>query len=252
MKIWFISGMTTIKKDHRKHFPYQHPTFGRGNKKKHPDSWKKTVYYWWWSYLKRNQEYLKCCESEGKGKLNTLYQDFGDVRSDDFKFWWSENSRGMRLFSNPSSESVVEVLSEGDVVKGTDSLTVSFPLNLPKRYLKKRLNELLIKHHTGRRGVQQAKNSKAKYQFKGQPNFAGLERALKVYDHLEKLKAQGIKKPQWKVGMDLDILKDEDRIKSTDYPGDAEIKRRTITAIVGRLKKKALTSINRTSKGLFP
>jgi hypothetical protein len=50
-----------------------------------------------------------------------------------------------------------------------------------------------------KRGVQQSKSSKAKYQFKGQPNLGGLERALKVFDSLNELKVSGVKKPQWKV-----------------------------------------------------
>jgi len=252
MNICYILSMKTNKNFIQRNFPYQHPTFGRVTKKKHPDSWKKTVYYWWWSYLKRNQEYLKCCESGGKGKLNKLYQDFGDVRSDDFQTWWSEGDRGANLFSNPVAESTVQVLEIGDVVAGENQLTVSFPLSLPKRYLKKRLNDLLKKHHKGRPGIKRPKNDQIHYQFKGQPNFGGLERALKVYDHLEELRLQGIKKPYWKVGMDLSILRNEDQLKSSDSPKEAEAKRRVITAIIGRLKKKASVSIDRTSKGLFP
>jgi len=244
--------MTVITKTPQRHFPYQHPTFGRGNKKRHSDSWKKTVYYWWWAYLKRNQEYLKCCEAGGKGKLSKLYQDFGEVRSDDFQKWWSKDDRGAKLFSDPLVDSTVRVLNEGDIVYGDDVLTIAFPLSLPKRHLKKRLNDLLMKLHKGKQGFQQAKSSKAKYRFKGQPNLKGLERALKVYDHLEELKAQGIKKPQWKVGMDLNILRDEDRIDRTDPPKTAEYKRRVITAIVGRLKKRASESVQNVVKGLFP
>jgi hypothetical protein len=149
-------------------------------------------------------------------------------------------------------ESTVRLLDEGDTVSGGDVLTISFPLSLPKRHLKKRLNDLLIKHHKGQRGIQQAKSSKAKYCFSGQPNLMGLERALKVYDHLEELKAKGVKKPQWKIAMDLNIVEDEYRIHSTDTPKTAEDKRRVLTAIVGRLKKKATDSVGNTSKGLFP
>ena len=243
--------MTTYKTRSR-HFPYQHPIFGRTNKKRHPDQWKRTVYYWWWSYLKRSDEYIKCCELGGRGKLSKLYQDFGDVRSDDFQKWWSFEERGAKLFSNPLVESAVSVLSEGDVVGGDDLLTIAFPLSLPKRYLKKRLNDLLIKHHKGKRGVQQAKSSKAKYQFNGQPNLGGLERALKVFDSLNELKASGVKKPQWKVAMDLGIIEDEYRIKASDSPKEAEDKRRVLTAIVGRLKKKASDSIKQTTLGMFP
>jgi hypothetical protein len=248
----YILFMTTKTKPPSKHFPYQHPTFGRGKTKKHPDSWKRTVYYWWWSYLKRNKEYLRCCEAGGKGKLSKLYQDFGDVRSDDFQKWWSEADRGAKLFSDPLVDSTVQVLEIGDVVTGENQLTVSFPLSLPKRHLKKRLNDLLIKHHKGQRGVQQARSSKAQYRFSGQPNLLGLERALKVYDHLEGLKTQGIKKPQWKVAMDLKIVEEEYRVLGTDTPKTAEDKRRVLTAIVGRLKKKATDSVRNTSKGSFP
>jgi hypothetical protein len=244
--------MTVGNRTPQRHFPYQHPTFGRANKKRHPDSWKKTVYYWWWSYLKRNQEYLKCCDTGGKGKLSRLYQDFGDVRSDDFQKWWSEDDRGANLFSDPLVKSTVRLLEEGDTVSGGDVLTISFPLTLPKRHLKKRLNDLLIKHHKGQRGIQQAKSSKAKYRFSGQPNLMGLERALKVYDHLEELKIQGLKKPQWKVAMDLNIVDHEYRVHRTDTPKTAEDKRRVLTAIVGRLKKKASLSVQNVGKGLFP
>jgi len=244
--------MNVNSKTPQRHFPYQHPTFGRGDKKRHPDSWKRTVYYWWWSYLKRNQEYLKCCESGGKGKLSSLYKNFGDVRSDDFKKWWSEDDRGAKLFSDPLVESTVRVLKEGDVVGDPEALTISFPLSLPKRYLKKRLNELLIKHHKGQRGVQQAKSSKAKYRFNGQPNLMGLERALKVFDHLEELKSKGLKKPQWRVAMDLNIVDKEFRVHMTDPPKTAEDKRRVLTAIVGRLKKKATDSVRNTGNGVFP
>ena len=111
---------------------------------------------------------------------------------------------------------------------------------------------MLIKHHKGQRGIQQAKSSKAKYQFQGQPNFGGLERALKVYDHLEELKSQGLKKPQWKVAMDLNIVEEEFRVHRTDTPKTAEDKRRVLTAIVGRLKKKATDSVRNTGNGVFP
>lgn len=82
--------------------------------------------------------------------------------------------------------------------------------------------------------------------------MSGLERALKVYDSLRELRAQGVKKPQWKVAMDLGIVDDEYRIKATDTPKEAEDKRRVLTAIVGRLKKKANESIKNTSLGMFP
>jgi len=63
-----------------RHFPYQHPTFGTAKRPKAAFAWEESVYYWWWAYLKRNKEYLACCENGGAGPLSDHYKDFGDVR----------------------------------------------------------------------------------------------------------------------------------------------------------------------------
>ena len=238
----------------KRHFPYQHPTFGSERNPKSASAWMGTVYYWWWAYLKRNKEYLKCCDKGGSGRLASLYNDFGDVRSDDFKAWWSIGGRGATLFANKPTLSAVTQLNGGDVVSSDlNVITVSVPLNYPKRFLQAQFRKILSKNHGGRQGVQQAKSDGgATYRFKGQPNIKGLERALKVYDHLEDLKAKGERKPQWRVAMDLDIVDDEYRIHPKDTAKIAEDKRRVLTAIVGRLKKRAEESIKNTGKGIFP
>ena len=97
-----------------RHFPYKSPRFGTKNKPAPKSAWQNTVYYWWWAYLKRNADYIACCESAGKGKLASLYADFGDVRGEDFKAWWTfkvdGEDRGAYLFAEPSVESSVKVL----------------------------------------------------------------------------------------------------------------------------------------------
>ncbi len=67
------------------HFSAQHPTFGTKHKPKSLTYQQRSPYYWWWAFLRLNEDYVKCCELGGKGKLANLYKDFGDVRSDDFK-----------------------------------------------------------------------------------------------------------------------------------------------------------------------
>jgi hypothetical protein len=79
--------MQNLRSNQTRHFPYQHPTFGTDKRPKPESAWQKSIYYWWWAYLKRNMEYLECCENNGEGKLANLYADFGDVRGDDFKEW---------------------------------------------------------------------------------------------------------------------------------------------------------------------
>ena len=92
--------------------PY--PTFGTAKSRKSEAFQKRSPYYWWWAYLKRNHDYLDCCASGGKGRLADLYKDFGDVRDYDFKAWWSQGSRAIRLFAEPAAEDVVRELQGGE------------------------------------------------------------------------------------------------------------------------------------------
>ena len=80
--------------------PY--PIFGTKNKRLPTGYQKRSPYYWWWQFLRRNQEYLECCERGGKGKHAQLYKDFGDVRDDDFHKWWTKDERGPNLFAEAS------------------------------------------------------------------------------------------------------------------------------------------------------
>lgn len=56
-----------------------------------PHPYKHVVYYWWWEYLKRHTGYLQTCV-DGGGEFESLYQDFGDVRGDDFWEWWTSQA----------------------------------------------------------------------------------------------------------------------------------------------------------------
>lgn len=56
-----------------------------------PHPYKHVVYYWWWEYLKRHTGYLQTC-ADGGGEFESLYQDFGDVRGDDFWEWWTSQA----------------------------------------------------------------------------------------------------------------------------------------------------------------
>ncbi len=240
-----------------RHFPYKNPKFGTKNKPAPKGAWRNTVYYWWWEYLKRNAEYIECCESGGKGKLAKLYADFGDVRGDDFKAWWTFKidgvDRGAYLFAEPSVESSVKVLATGEKAPNADEvLTVSLPLNFPKRFLERRFKELLALAHKGKRGVQLARSSKAKYTFKGQPNIPALEQGITVYDALKAAEGLKPKKPHWQIAEEERIVPPKDRVHSTDTVGVAYAKKNVMTAIVGRYKRRVAEAIKNTAQGTFP
>jgi len=229
-----------------RHFPYKHPLFGTKN---NPKSGNNSVYYYWWAFLKRNKEYLACCEAGGVGPLADLYADFGNVRGDDFKAWWTEGARGVRLFAEPPSANV-EILQSGAAAPdASEFLTLALPKNLPKRYLLRRIRELLAKeeNHPGARGKQHARMSKAKYQVKGQPNLAGLALTLRVYDFR-------VANPQlklWEIGDQLPRFMVGNKIGVQDTHAEVVNKRNVLSASVARYFKKASVMIKNTSAGMM-
>ena len=236
-----------------RHFPYEHPTFGTDKRPKAESAWKKSVYYWWWEYLRRNQEYIECCKSGGKGNLAELYKDFGDVTDAGFKNWWSANDRGALLFADPIVEHTVRKLDAGEPAPENENLiTLAIPLNLPKRFLHKRIRDLLAENHSSKRGHQFAKKSRAKYKIQGQPNIPALEQGLMVYDAIKQAEAQGIKRAYWKIAMDLNLVARDKRILEDDPPSTVTDKKNVLTAMVARYKKRVEESIKSTSLGLFP
>ena len=186
-----------------------------------------------------------------------MYADFGDVRGEDFKAWWNfkvdGEARGAYLFAEPSVEKSVKVLSEGErAPRESEALTVSLPLNFPKRFLERRFKALLKAAHKGVRGVQLARTSKAKYRFIGQPNTPAIRQGLLVYDGLKEAEGVKPKKPHWKIAQELKIVPLQMRVDKSDSVKVAADKKNVMTAIVGRYKKRVEISIQNVAKGLFP
>lgn len=240
------------RKSPPRHFPYSHPSFGTYKRPKSASAWEGSVYYWWWAYLRRNQDYLDCCATGGAGALAWLYQDFGDVRDDNFKAWWIEGQRGVRLFAEPPADDLVRVLDLGDRVESTDGiLTVSLPLTLPTEFVLRRCREILNNSRKGGRGKQFARHSNAPYRVTGQPNIPGLRRALMVYDAVEDARRGGVKRPYWRIASDLNLVEPDKRVVPKDSPSVAEDKRNVMKAIVSRLRKRAEALIIQSASRTF-
>ncbi len=241
--------MTLKKSPYQRHFQYKHPTFGTKSKPKPKSSWEGTVYYWWWEYLRRNAEYLKCCESGGKGRLAGLYKDFGDVRSESFQRWWIDDGRGAHLFAEPQAEDSIRVMETGqEALDRSEAFTVSIPLYLPKKTILRRFKELLDERHQGKRGHQLAKRSKARYQVKGQPNIPAIKQALEVYD----FRKANPKMKLWEIGNAIPRLQMANKLKSSDTASERADKRNVLAATVSRYLRRAEQSIDKTSLGTFP
>ena len=235
------------------------PNFGTKHKPAKISLQTRSPYYWWWVYLRRNEDYLACCEKGGKGKLAKLYKDFGDVREDDFKKWWQEN--GVALFSEKHvSEGGDMVLTEltnksqwNDAWTGDRVLVIAMPLTSSKRYLQSRFNALLKKRHTTKRGRQYKTfdQSTAKYPLAKNYTIRNLETTLTVYDEYLKHKGQIPKVPYWKIGENLTLVTKAMTSRKLT-PKENYDRKNTMAASVLRYIRSAEAMIANVALGKFP
>lgn len=235
----------------KRKFAYNTPTFGRTKKAKEGEPYKDTVYYLWWEFLRRNEEYKKCCNQGGKGKLEKIYNDFGDVFATDFKTWWQTDDKGAMLFSEELPNSRFQLIDEvPSEQKNEKVLYLQVPLSLPKRYLIRQFHALLDKHHEGRAGVRTNLKSSAKYSVTGHVDILALQKCLQVYD----MKIQNPKMKLWEIAQICKVAKPTQFIKPDDekFPGLIANKKLVLANTASRLLVRAKKIIAGTSEGKFP
>jgi hypothetical protein len=164
----------------QRHFAFRHPLF-RARKSTAGVWWENSVYYLWWEFLRRHDGYKRTCENGGKGKYATLYADFGDVHSVNFREWWTKDDRGARLFAEPDLPNSVMSLSPNDVEglleawKAGALMVIAIPLALRKRFISQKIAKLLKQHHHRRRGQRTFKESRALYRIACQHDIGSLQ-----------------------------------------------------------------------------
>jgi len=238
--------------------PY--PLFGRKNDPKPISYQHRSPYYWWWAYLKRNSAYLDCCERGGTGRLAKLYADFGDVRLDDFKKWWSEGRRGVVLFGEGRLQVKFGVLNSVEDWKTTWSkekvMVVAVPLDINKRILKRSFNELLDARHDGKQGRRALADTESTSRYPLARNYTiqNLQTALDVYDQWvaneAKPKEERIK--QWEIGVVLKLNAKAVKDANSKLTQDRLIGRNVLGATVKRYLTQAQAIIKNVEKGVFP
>ncbi len=234
--------------------PY--PTFGTKNKRQPLSRQEQSPYYWWWAYLRRNPEYLKCCESGGKGKLAKLYADFGDVRGDEFRLWW--RAKGVELFAEQMSPYKFKELDGKDEVPDEwdkdEFIYLQVPLTYDKKSLKKYFHQLLMERHGRQRGRPTKVNRKstAKYSLNGTYTIANLRLCLQVYDRYLETRSGSKKLKLWELGAEMALLDKESLPSPNDDRVDRLVKRNRLAATVSRYIKQARKRIEYSARGQFP
>jgi len=237
------------------YFLAKHPTFGTKNNRKNLSYQQRSPYYWWWACLRRNSEYLKCCERNGKTNLSGIYKDFGDVRDDDFKAWW--NAKGVALFGEkPSTVAVRELKSKDeweDSWTKEQVMVVSIPMTFSKRDIKSYFGALLKKRHNAKRGRTATKNIKStsSYPLSRSFSIASMRIALNIYDTYMSAKSAGEKMTLWQIGNKLRVVQSA-VISPTDTPATLRDKQNALAATVKRYLNQAELAIKNSAKGSFP
>lgn len=240
-------------------FAALHPHIGTKHKPSPKYLQERSVYYWWWAYLKRNSEYIKCCDAGGKGKLARLYTDFGDVRSDDFRAWWGGKlNRGAMLFAEQKPELTVKKIdgvTDWDPAWGNDVLVLAFNMKLGKRKLQSYLAKMLATEHTGKRGRRAMGKfvSTAKYPLHRNFSVYNLKRMLLVYDTVvanDQL-PDSERKPLWRIGEELKLVPSA-LPQRGDNAYDTRRNHNTLTMTVSRYATTARRIIANTAIGKFP
>jgi hypothetical protein len=229
-------------------FAYKHPTFGRSKVEKSQERYKNSVYYLWWEFLRRSTAYKKCCTSGGKGKLKTIYQEFGDVFVTDFKTWWQTNERGAFLFAEqlPPKMTLIDEMPNANI--SGQVLVLQVPLKLPKRLLMAEFQKLLNIHHSGKRGRRNNVSSSARYPVTGHIDTDALQKCLRVYD----MKFANPNMRLWQVTQVCKAIKRDAFIADQDTQGIITNKKLILANTASRLVKKAKTIIKNVESGRFP
>lgn len=233
-----------------RHFPFQHPLFGRKNQSESGQGVKNSPYYWWWEYLRRSDAYRKTCEAGAIGKNRTLFDDFGDVFSVGFKAWWTTGDHGANLFANSSPNDSVKVLQIGDLVaEKSDLLVIQIPLGLPRKFIEKKIRDILNVNHKGKRGVRRIMVGDAKYKLTRQALPEVLELRLRLYDE----RLANPKKTLWELGIELmPVFQMEQVTTRGGKPYLDPSLKNEISATVSRHLKEAKKTIKNVEKGIFP
>lgn len=223
----------------------------------------RSPYYWYWAFLRRNEDYLACCERGGKGKMATLYRDFGDLREDSFYKFWTEKKRGEKLFAEqPLTVKFGELAAAKEWQKhwgADDVMVVAVPLTMSKRSLKGEFAKLLDSRHTGnkagRPSLAKLKDvSTAKYKLERNYTIRHLQTALAVFDFWTDNQTKSVSKKLtlWEIGKELHINRTAIKDAQSEMLADRMVGRNVLAVTVSRYVKQAKAMIENAGRGKFP
>lgn len=205
-----------------------------------------SVYYLWWAYLRENEDYWSCCEIGGDGPMAELYRDFGDVRNNSFRAWWT--TTGWGLFCEPDREPIVDHREVPDAFDPSTHKLVSIPFVGDLDRTLAELRELLKEHFAEARQRLKEKGNPERsplvplYPVASRPDCESLAERLAVWQHFKLNRTAD----PLQIAKDLGLFsKALFQIKDDDYEG----------VLVRRIRnyiREAEILIHNVGRGRFP
>ena len=239
-----------------------YPRIGTKNKRTPVKELEKSPYYWFWAYMRRNKEYLKCCDNNGAGKLGKLYKDFGDIRNEDFAEWWGGSSqKGGYLFGEtPNDINLRQLKDKSEWSEDWNENIAVFAVNLSigRRKLQQYFAAQLETIHKGKRGRKSMGGTATTARYKLYRNYSvsNLKKMLEAYDAW--VTNEALPKPErktmWELGESIRLVPVAMPPTHKDFQLQDNVKMRhnTMTVAMSRYVKQAQIIIANTSLGVFP
>lgn len=154
-------------------------------------------YFWWIEYLRRNDQYQKCCRNADKGDLQEFFEDWGDINRPDFDTWFPYE----HLFAERVFVQKIATRTSWEDVDLSANVVLICPASIDDTLLstetiRSAFDRYLLDHFPSRKGNPV---STARYRIAGNPDPKVLKEYLAVYDERKRFP----EKSYWMIGKDL-------------------------------------------------
>ena len=143
------------------------------------EKYKGSLFYYWWAFLRINTVYIKTCKNGGQGRLAELYNDFGDVRGNDFWQWWKNHNH---LFMEPEAGVAREIDNMIQYEQQPNTILIEVPIDKKLALRVRQVKRILAVKMSADR--YRMSKSYAQYKVTGKPVVAALAKYLHAW-HLK-------------------------------------------------------------------
>jgi hypothetical protein len=204
----------------------------------------------WYRCLRLSEEYKHCCVNGGKGRLKSMYGDFGDVVDMTFSQWWQRTGR--YLFAErktiPKVQSYTHRRDLDEITNLRDKVVIEVPLTIRKSTVVRQINKILKESYEGRDVVPREQSTARRKLAKSKLRKETITKMLELYE----LRARKPELTLWKLGEQAGLVLDL-QLRTTDgQQMTLQQERIRMGIAVSRYLKQARNLIWNATEGAFP